>query len=217
MKKPGWKKYKAASDLFGRPPEPKIYPHMVDPTQYGRGLQIFCDGAAEPNPGVGGWGVAVYLDGVEIHSEHGGFAYTTNNIAELTGLIMAIRWAKVDGRPATIQCDSQYCVNGANQWRHGWKARGWKRGGPNSRPENSEIKNLDLWQAIDAELTGAKGITIQWCKGHAGIVGNERADELSNIGMRDISGNSRTDTALSPAFGEETGDYLTDQCREIMR
>ncbi|MEJ5082372.1 RNase H family protein [Ochrobactrum sp. MYb379] len=73
---------------------------------------------------------------------------------------------------------SQYVVNGCNDWRHGWKKQGWKRG-------KKELANADLWQAIDAVLSGADRVTIAWVKGHAGVVGNERADELATMG-RDL-------------------------------
>ncbi|MGO4838929.1 RNase H family protein, partial [Rhizobiaceae sp. 2RAB30] len=77
-------------------------------------------------------------------------------------------------------CDSMYVVNGCNDWRHGWKARGWRRKG-----KNPEIANLDLWMELDAALTAVM-IPLEWCKGHAGIVGNERADELSQIGRDEV-------------------------------
>lgn len=78
-----------------------------------------------------------------------------------------------------------YTVNGANDWRHGWKRNGWRRGGPNAKPENSAIANLDLWQTLDRLLVGTP-LNLEWCKGHAGIIGNERADELSLIGRESV-------------------------------
>ncbi|WP_274626556.1 ribonuclease H family protein [Arvimicrobium flavum] len=158
------------------------------------GLVIYADGACEPNPGVGGWGFAVYRDGVEIHSECGGEPSTTNNVMELTGVLQALHWvaANVFEDPLPrIFCDSQYVVNGCNDWRHGWKAKGWRRGGPNAKPENSAIANLDLWKALDQVLT-AIPIKLEWCKGHAGIIGNERADELSLMGRESVLPRSST-------------------------
>lgn len=146
------------------------------------GLAIYTDGACEPNPGAGGWGYVAYRDGVEIHADCGGSNPTTNNIMELTGALMALQWIaehlveKQDG--VRLFCDSQYVVSGANSWRHGWKRNGWQRGGPKAKPENRTIANLELWKELDAALT-AVPIQLEWCKGHAGIVGNERADELS--------------------------------------
>lgn len=164
-----------------------------------QGLVIYCDGACEPNPGAGGWGFAVFRDGVEIHSDCGGSADTTNNIMEMTGALMALRWFSERGvvEPVRILCDSQYVVNGCNDWRLSWKARGWKRKG-----KNPEIANLDLWKELDEALTAAP-IRLEWVKGHAGIIGNERADELSLIGRE----------AALVAEADDCGDLIAEQLR----
>ncbi|MDW9358954.1 ribonuclease H family protein [Sinorhizobium meliloti] len=175
--------------------------YEIDHEVFSVGLHIFADGACEPNPGPGGWGVAVYRDGVEVASDHGGDADTTNNRMELTGLLRGIQAAKALGAPAVLWCDSQYAVKGANEWMHNWKKRGWKK------PGNEELKNIELWQSIDAALSGADQITIRWCKGHAGIIGNERADELSNIGIASVPGVSTV---------QEPVDYLTVEYRSHM-
>ncbi|MDX0911936.1 ribonuclease HI [Sinorhizobium medicae] len=176
-------------------------PYAIDHSAFQVGLHVFADGACEPNPGLGGWGVAVYRDGLEIASDHGGDADTTNNRMELTGLLRGIEAAKALGPPATLWCDSQYAVKGANEWMHNWKKRGWKK------PGNEELKNIELWQAIDAALSGADQITIRWCKGHAGIIGNERADELSNIGIASV---------LGVQVPQEPVDYLTAEYRDLL-
>ncbi|MCV3738361.1 ribonuclease HI [Rhizobium sp. TRM96647] len=167
-----------------------------------RGYHIFADGAAVPNPGEGGWGVVVYLDGIEVEALSGGDPVTTNNRMEMTALLVAIETAQGFGAPVTIWSDSQYCVNGANDWRHKWKRHGWRKS-----PRATEfVKNAELWQAIDAALVDASrsgGITISWVKGHAGIVGNERADELAEIGRQanstDSLGKLERDTNRSGA------------------
>lgn len=147
------------------------------PTDWKKGLVIFCDGACEPNPGAGGWGFVVYRDGIDIHTDYGGADPTTNNIMEMTAALMALRWFADYGviEPARLLCDSQYVVKGCNEWRHGWKRKGWRRG------VEKELANVELWRELDEALTLVP-ITLEWCKGHAGIVGNERADELSLIG-----------------------------------
>lgn len=176
-------------------------------TGFDTGLVIFCDGACEPNPGAGGWAFVVYRDGVEIHSECGGDPVSTNNIMEMTGALMALRWIAIArtsvsnllnkrATAARLLCDSQYVVKGCNEWRHGWKAKGWKRGGPKAKDKNSVIANLDLWKELDAALT-ATPITLEWVKGHAGTKGNERADELADMGRLD---------ALTLAETEPAGD-----------
>ncbi|MDX0955644.1 ribonuclease HI [Sinorhizobium medicae] len=175
--------------------------YEIDHTVFESGLHVFADGACEPNPGPGGWGVAVYREGVEVASDHGGDADTTNNRMELTGLLKGIEAAKALGAPAVLWSDSQYAVKGANEWMHNWKKRGWKK------PGNEELKNIELWQSIDAALFGADQITIRWCKGHAGIIGNERADELSNIGIASV---------LGVPMAQEPVDYLTAEYRGLL-
>ncbi|RVO67047.1 ribonuclease H family protein [Sinorhizobium meliloti] len=162
---------------FRKPRSAGAVRHEIDHAVFAAGLHVFGDGACDPNPGPGGWGVAVFRDGVEIAFDYGGEASTTNNRMELTGLLKGIEAAKALQSPATLWCDSEYAVKGANVWMHNWKKRGWKK------PGKDELKNIELWQSIDAALSGADQIIIRWCKGHAGIAGNERADELSNLGL----------------------------------
>lgn len=184
------------------------------PETFAEGVHIFCDGCTEPNPGAGGWGVVVYLDGVESAFEFGGAAEITNNQMELTGLLNAINeaWKFVtDWGHATIWCDSQYCVKGVNEWRHGWKKNGWQRGGENAEPKNRVLANADLWQAIDAALENASisaHISVRWVKGHMGIAGNERADELAEMGRQEAI-EMRSDLSTS-------SDDLDARYRQIM-
>lgn len=175
--------------MKGATPPAKSNKHDKDfsPEAFACGLHIFCDGCAEPNPGQGGWGVVAYRDGVEAGAWSGGDPVATNNAMELTGLLVAIERANEFAAPATIWCDSQYCVKGVNEWRHGWKAKGWRRGGSNAAPKNRVLMNSGLWRAIDTALgnMGNTHIKVRWVKGHAGIEGNERADQLANRGRVD--------------------------------
>ncbi|BCG88489.1 hypothetical protein MesoLj113c_45990 [Mesorhizobium sp. 113-3-9] len=143
------------------------------------GLLVYADGACEPNPGAGGWAFVVYRDGLEVYSECGGDPDATNNTMEMTAALQALRWIaeNISGEPVRLLTDSMYVVNGCNDWRHGWKRKGWKRGAVKA------LANADLWQALDAALI-ARPIKLEWVKGHCGIIGNERADELSLIGRQ---------------------------------
>jgi ribonuclease HI len=154
------------------------------------GIVVYTDGACEPNPGRGGWGFVVYDEGVEIYAAFGGSLESTNNIMELTGLKMALEWVRDRGVAANVISDSQYVVKGSNEWRFGWKARGWRRVLNRKSGKTEPVKNADLWREID-ELLQSVSVKISWCKGHAGILGNERADELSNVGRRHAIDESR--------------------------
>ncbi|WP_439618333.1 ribonuclease H family protein [Shinella sp.] len=187
---------------------------------FSSGLHFFCDGASIPNPGVGGWGVVVYRDGVEVASQCGGDPETTNNQMELTALLVAIERAGqlsgISGELVTIWSDSQYAVDGANVWLQSWKARGWNKKKLNSpNRADGEIKNVYLWRAIDAALGDAlatESLAIKWVKGHAGVAGNERADELAEIGRQANESFSQGNGSFSPLTED-----LDERFREIMR
>jgi ribonuclease HI len=167
------------------------YAKHFTPQIFAHGVHIFCDGAAVPNPGLGGWGVVVYEDGVEVTATFGGDPQTTNNAMELTAILNAIgeAWKFVaEWSSVTIWSDSEYCVKGVNEWMAGWKAKGWQRGSDKAEPKNRELANADLWKAIDAALVDVPTfgvVSIKWVKGHIGVAGNERADELAEMGRQE--------------------------------
>lgn len=140
-------------------------------------IEIFTDGACSGNPGPGGWG-AILRAGSHEKEIWGGEPATTNNRMELTAVIRALELLK---RPvqARIHTDSQYVQKGISEWIHGWKARGWKTA------SKAPVKNVDLWQALDAACGGHRLEWI-WVKGHAGHVENERADELARRGVEAV-------------------------------
>lgn len=135
--------------------------------------EIWTDGACEPNPGRGGWGYRMCRPDGCIVEDCGGEASTTNNRMEMTAILMALR-AIGDGDEVTVYSDSQYCINGLTVWAKGWKKRNWmKKGEP--------MLNRDLWLALEAEKARVRA-TFRWVRGHAGNVGNERADALASAG-----------------------------------
>jgi ribonuclease HI len=137
-------------------------------------VEIYTDGACKGNPGPGGWG-AVLRFGAHVKELHGGEAGTTNNRMELTAVIRALEALT---RPCRVRLhtDSQYVQKGITVWIFDWKRRGWRTA------DKKPVKNADLWKRLD-ELVLPHEIEWIWVKGHAGDVGNERADALANLGV----------------------------------
>lgn len=134
-------------------------------------VEIYTDGACRGNPGPGGWGAILSVRGRE-RELSGAEALTTNNRMELTAVIRALEALK---RPVAIKLytDSEYVRRGITEWLAAWKARGWRTA------DRKPVKNQDLWQQLDA-LCPRHRIEWHWVPGHAGVPGNERADELAN-------------------------------------
>lgn len=144
---------------------------------------IYTDGACEPNPGPGGWAAIAFLDDTEIHRDCGSHSRTTNNIMELTAVFWALdQVSRFGWHGATIYSDSKYVVNGCNDWRHKWKAAGWRK----------PAANREIWRDMDRMLSILDDrVRIEWVKGHSGIPGNELADEISMQAMRDCVATER--------------------------
>ena len=137
-------------------------------------VEIYADGACKGNPGPGGWGALLTANG-KVKEMFGGEHKTTNNRMELMAVISALETLK---RPCsvTLYTDSQYVQKGISEWIHAWKRRGWKTA------DRKPVKNEDLWRRLDAAAHTHR-IDWRWVKGHAGNAGNERADELANMGI----------------------------------
>ncbi|RDL48710.1 Ribonuclease HI [Ensifer sp. M14] len=155
------------------------------------GFHVFTDGSYEPSSGEGGWAFVVYHDGAEIASEFGGARRSADNTMELTALFKAALWinGNVPGERAIVWSDCVYAVNGCNSWRQIWKNNGWKKIVANAKVRSRTIANAELWMAIDLQLRSNPELTVAWCKGHSGLVGNERADRLAAFGRQ----SARTD------------------------
>ena len=134
-------------------------------------VEIYTDGACRGNPGPGGWG-AILRSGEHEKEVKGGEPLTTNNRMELTAAIQALAALK-RGCEVVLYTDSQYVRKGILEWMAQWKRRDWRTA------DKKPVKNVDLWQALEREMARHK-IEWHWVKGHAGVPGNERADQLAN-------------------------------------
>ena len=125
-------------------------------------VEIWTDGACQPNPGAGGWAwIARYGDGRETKG-FGAHPATTNNRMELAAILGALL-SLVQGEVATVFTDSKACI--------GWLQEGWKRNDPQIR---------EATQAIDVVVfERALMIRYEFVKGHSGDEMNERVDAIA--------------------------------------
>ena len=137
-------------------------------------IEIWTDGACEPNPGPGAYGVHIIWTNGRVTELDGFDPLTTNNRQELMGPIVALEHIKKQSGLIIVYSDSQYTVRGATDWINKWKANGWQN--KRKRP----IKNLDLWKRLDAAAKPLRSrLGWEWVRGHDGLPGNERADFLA--------------------------------------
>jgi ribonuclease HI len=141
-------------------------------------VTIYTDGACRGNPGPGGWGVLL-LYGDHVKVLYGGETDTTNNRMELVATIEALQALKKNCT-VNLYTDSTYVKNGIQQWMKKWKTNNWKTAG------KKPVKNRDLWEVLDQQVK-SHSVTWHWVKGHAGDPGNEKADELANRGIDEMS------------------------------
>jgi ribonuclease HI len=130
-------------------------------------IRIYTDGAAQGNPGRGGYGVVLkYYDYVKELSQ--GFRLTTNNRMELMAVIVGLESIKKDGIPVSVYSDSEYVVNAIEKgWLWGWEKKNF-----------AKKANVDLWQRY-IPLHKKYKPKFNWVRGHAGHPENERCDWLA--------------------------------------
>ena len=134
-------------------------------------VELYTDGACRGNPGIGGWGVLLQttlgereLSGIEQN--------TTNNRMELMAAIQGLAALSARCR-IHLYTDSQYVRNGIRDWILKWELRGWKTA------SGKPVKNQRLWIELQS-VSNRHSVEWHWVRGHAGNVGNERADALAN-------------------------------------
>ena len=135
-------------------------------------VTIFTDGASRGNPGPGGWG-AVVIFGDKITEIGGRETHTTNNRMELMGAIKALEFvSSLNAVHCTLYTDSGYLIKGITEWMHNWQRKNWRTA------DRKQVLNRDLWEEL---LALSRGRKIAWkqVSGHAGVLGNERCDEIA--------------------------------------
>lgn len=150
-------------------------------------IQIYTDGSSLGNPGPGGWGVVIIEKDKIIKEIGGGEQNTTNNRMELQAVIEALRYICNKEnlvKSVIIHADSAYVLGGVTTWIHGWEKNGWRTA--NKKP----VLNQELWKELISLVRDFKGdIMWQKVKGHAGVVYNEKADEIATTYASKQKGN----------------------------
>jgi len=136
---------------------------------------VFTDGAAKGNPGPGGWAAIVVTTGGRVRELGGGSRHTTNNRMELTGPIEALACLEKSPGRVAVYTDSTYVIRGICEWIPNWQRRGWRT------MEGKDVLNRELWERLWALVQKHEG-GVEWhyVRGHVGIPGNERVDEIAN-------------------------------------
>lgn len=130
-------------------------------------IQIFTDGAAQGNPGPGGYGTILRYGQHEKELSEG-FRLTTNNRMELMAVIAGLEAIRKKGIPVTIISDSKYVVEAIEKgWLWTWEKNNFKK-----------KANPDLWKRY-IPLHHKYKPRFKWIKGHAGHKENERCDQLA--------------------------------------
>ncbi len=124
---------------------------------------IYTDGASSGNPGPSGIGVVLrFGDHQKEISRHIGIS--TNNIAELEAIKTGLSEMKRSDMPVRLYTDSSYA--------HGVLVLGWKA-----------KKNTELIESIRRLMLQFSDLKIILVRGHRGVAGNERADQLATAAV----------------------------------
>ena len=127
-------------------------------------LQVYTDGASKGNPGRASIGVSVLNEGVEVDSISKAIGIQTNNFAEYTALIEALKLLsdKYPGVELEAFADSELMIKQLNGIY---------------KVKNANIK--PLYEKIKSLLANFSSVSFT----HVRREFNKRADELANLAL----------------------------------
>lgn len=108
-----------------------------------------------------------------------GIRECTNQKAEILAAAYALHRLPA-GSEITVVSDSEYLVKGFMEWLPEWLENGWRK------RTGGVAKNQAYWQRLHVAAQRHASVRFEWCEGHAGIVWNERADELAGQARREM-------------------------------
>lgn len=140
-------------------------PVEQSPSQEDAEYIAYTDGACSGNPGPAGCGMLVRGPTGATKEGYAYLGIATNNVAELTAVMLAVEGTPADAKSVLVLTDSKYAIGVLSQ---GWKAKA----------------NQELIAKIRGVLAPrGKTVRMQYVPGHAGVPGNERADELARTAI----------------------------------
>lgn len=135
---------------------------------------IYTDGSCRS--GRGGWGSVIQVEDEEIELS-GIENNSTNNRMELMAAVKALGRLN-EPCEVDLYTDSKYLIHGITRWIFNWKRNSWKTAA------GKTVKNVDLWQQLDALRDRHIKVNWHWVKGHSGDKLNERADTLAREAIK---------------------------------
>ncbi len=136
-------------------------------------MEIYTDGACEPNPGRGGWAFVVLDKDNQLEHMNSGFHIeTTNNRMEIKAVIEGLKFgiSQTTSKTVIICSDSQYTL--------GLCKKQWKK----VKKNHDMVEELN--SIIDSAISDGYELDFIWVKGHSGDTGNEAADFYANQACR---------------------------------
>jgi ribonuclease HI len=135
-------------------------------------ILAFTDGACNGNPGPAGAGLVLKVPGQPVIEKFRSLGHGTNNVGELTGILMALESLDELATPT----DAKVVVFTDSDYARGVLTLNWK---PKA--------NQELISKIKLLMRRRPSLQVQWLAGHTGIAENERADALARKGANGSS------------------------------
>ena len=127
-------------------------------------IHVWTDGGAAPNPGPSGAGVVI-VDGGKQTELSEFLGQGTNQIAELTAILLGLSKIEDRTRPVFVYSDSAYSIGLLSQ---AWKAK-------------ANVELVEKLRALCREFADLRFVKVA---GHSGVPLNERTDQLVGEAIR---------------------------------
>lgn len=101
----------------------------------------------------------------------------TNQRAEATAVLHALKQSRRSSDTLEIRTDSKYVIEGVTNWSKEWIKKDWKSS------TGKDVQNRDLFEGILDEMKDRK-VNFTYVPGHQGYEGNEKADKFAVRGAQ---------------------------------